>query len=250
MVFTDLSLDDPNAIERGSEAEATAKAPGQEARPQAALETQDCSIITTHKLINVKFLTWQIYLCSYLGPIDFAGQVHGSPSCKVGQVEGDSCEDWGVNWWKAIPPWAKHVSEAVCCWLLLSTDPFKIKVDRSCCFALSLLNSLKAAFTSMDDHYDVLAASLAKLRASPKPTEMLLFFDIKMPSCRTRFWPTFVSLWIEVLLRLVKNIGSQLEYAEVLCLDMSIVETIPLQLKIQTCGLRGSKATRAEVSAQ
>lgn len=57
VVFTDLSLDDPNAIERGSEAEATAKAPGQEGRPQAALETQDCSIITTRKLINVKFLT-------------------------------------------------------------------------------------------------------------------------------------------------------------------------------------------------
>lgn len=54
--FKDLSLDDPNAIERGSEAEATAKAPGQAGRPQAAVETQDCSIIKTHKLINEKKL--------------------------------------------------------------------------------------------------------------------------------------------------------------------------------------------------
>ena len=70
-----------------------------------------------------------------IGPIDFACQVDGSPSCKVGQVEGDSCEDWWDNWWKAIPPWAKHVSKAVCRWLFLSTDPFKIQVDWSCCFA-------------------------------------------------------------------------------------------------------------------
>ena len=63
VTFQDVSLDDPNAIERGSESEATVKAPGTQSRPQAAVENQDCSIITTHEIL---LCDTDLLACSYV----------------------------------------------------------------------------------------------------------------------------------------------------------------------------------------
>lgn len=42
------------------------------------------------------------------------------------------------------------------------------------CPALSVVIGLQAAYENMDTHYDVLATSLARFRATAKPTAQLL----------------------------------------------------------------------------
>lgn len=95
----------------------------------------------------------------------------------------------------------------------------------------SLVAEFKSLHKKMDDHYDNVAASLARFKNTNKPSEQRPASNFLLRSCQLK----------PPSLRLLKEITEKLEVAEILFLGPGFKAHAVL---------RGSKATRAESHAQ
>lgn len=105
-------------------------------------------------------------------------------------------------------------------------------VDVSC-LPCSMLSELDTVAKKMDEHYNTLAASMARHRCTPKPSE-------ELPG--TVLNPT-ATIWLAWHLRLLKEIQAKLEVSEILLLALPFIYGV-------LGALRGANATRAEAHAQ
>ena len=187
VAFKVLSLDDPAAIERGSEGDAIADPFNRDAKPSADEEKQDRSVTSFSKwsvgsqcglkksTYHIIHIFWGVVATLYPTPSQENGVLLAksmeallAKSAKLRDVESKLIEAGNPRQNQFVKP-SKN--------MIFFSKFNDIKMLNLHCATLPISASMvKSTYESMDNHYDTLATSLARFRAATNPGPQLLRF--------------------------------------------------------------------------